>query len=106
LYKAETFVFQIPAFGNTRTVSGQVKTELKIKTTTMTADEKQLFKDLFKKFKGLYYRQKVNDDLIERILRKLPNDTVPNDVFVRIENTDGKLTEAELKELEDRINNL
>lgn len=72
----------------------------------MTADEKQLFKDLFKKFKGLYYRQKVNDDLIERILRKLPNDTVPNDVFVRIENTDGKLTEAELKELEDRINNL
>lgn len=72
----------------------------------MTADEKQLFKDLFKRFKGLYYRQKVNDDLIERILRKMPNDTVPVDVYARIEETDGKITEAELKELEERINNL
>jgi len=72
----------------------------------MTTEEKQLFKDLFKKFKGLYYKQKVNDDLIERILRKLPEDTVPVDVYARIENTDSKLTELELKELEDRINNL
>jgi len=72
----------------------------------MTADEKQLFKDLFQKFKGLYYRQKVNDDLIEKILQKLPGDTVSNDAYARIENTDSKLTEAELKELEDRINSL
>ena len=71
----------------------------------MTTDEKQILKDLFKRFKGLYYRQKVNDDLIERILRKMP-DIVPTDAYVRIENTDSKLTESELIELEDRINKL
>lgn len=72
----------------------------------MTTDEKQILKDLFKRFKGLYYRQKVSDDLIKRILRKMPDDTVPVDAYARIENTDGKLTEAELGELEERINNL
>jgi hypothetical protein len=71
----------------------------------MTTEEKQIFKDLFKTLKGLYYKQKVNDDLIERILRKLPDDTVSKDVYARIEDIDGKLTEAELKELEAKINN-
>ncbi|WP_343631095.1 hypothetical protein [Fluviicola sp.] len=72
----------------------------------MTTEEKDVLLEIFKKLKGLYYRQKVTDDTIERILRKLPDDTLPIEVLDRIERTDGKLTQVELEDLEKRIQNI
>lgn len=71
----------------------------------MTNDEKQLFKDLFKRFKGLYYRQKLNDDIIERLLNGKSIEQI-NEARIRFEESDEKITELELKELEERINRL
>lgn len=72
----------------------------------MTTEEKDVLLDIFKKLKELYYRQKVTDDTIQRILRKLPDDTLPIEVLDRIERTDGKLTQLELEDLEKRIQNI
>lgn len=72
----------------------------------MTTEERQIIKDMFDKLKAVYYHSKVNDDLIQKILAKLPTDTVPVQTHARIEATDAKLTEAELKSLQERIDKL
>ncbi len=52
----------------------------------MTTNEKEIINELFLKLKAVYYRQKVYDDLIERILRKLPNDTSESIYFCLSDN--------------------
>ena len=72
----------------------------------MTNDEKQIIIELFVKLKAVYYRSKVNDDLIQKILAKLPKDTVSAQSYAKIEHVDANITEAELKSLQDRIDKL
>jgi len=72
----------------------------------MTVEEKQIIKDLFIKFKMVYKRQKINEDIVERIIRKLPPNSIPATTLARIEEADNNISEAELKTLEDRINRL
>ena len=45
----------------------------------MTEQEKEIIKDLFQKFKGLYNRQKIVDDLIEKMLTELLEGTIRPD---------------------------
>nr|WP_315248154.1 hypothetical protein [uncultured Flavobacterium sp.] len=72
----------------------------------MTTDEKEIIKELFLKLKAVYYKQKVSDDFIERILRQLPPETIPFEDRIRIQEIDARITEGELNLIEQRINNL
>jgi hypothetical protein len=72
----------------------------------MTVPEKQLMVDLFNILKELYYKQKVTDEFIERMLRKLPKETILPEEYVRIEIINKLNVGEELEDLETRINEL
>lgn len=72
----------------------------------MEANEKKIIKDLFKELKTLHYQQKVIQDYFNRILMKLPPDTITEDQKTKFVNSDRKITDLDLKDLESRIDSL
>lgn len=68
----------------------------------MTKEEKQLVIDLFEKFQYLFYKVKVLDDVMERILKKHP-DLITAELMAKIEDGNGKIAEQQLQDIENRI---
>lgn len=72
----------------------------------MTDEEKETIKDLFEKFKGLYNRQKISDDLLNRIIPHLNIAELNKINILRWQESNSNITERDLAELEEKINNL